>query len=341
MDPMDIVLSSPSGAVLPDIFLSTSAEDSSVKTDKLYQLEPQSQASTSFVTFALNIQSNEDLALVQGGSRVLQIKATDYPQGKQGVETLHPLSLLVRSRNNPPSISGICWTNENRLDNPFKVNPQNICAQLDAVDGSTRDRYCRTPDTKLKPLSLDENKEAQFAICGQDIDSEDSLTFQYLAITRTGSGEFIETTGVPESTSEFFFNKPRAVNFAYTGSEVINSSTSKASTIGLFEWKPRGNVFRDQNTLVFSATDGKGVEGIYPPLAKSDFLFKHLKESILAVKQGGIEGEIVVNGVKYNTQMEDMGLYEDEVADVLNYILNSWGNKYDKTITEEYIKNLK
>ena len=55
VDPMDIVLSSPSGAVLPDIFLSTSAEDSSVKTDKLYQLEPQSQASTSFVTFALNI----------------------------------------------------------------------------------------------------------------------------------------------------------------------------------------------------------------------------------------------------------------------------------------------
>jgi len=39
--------------------------------------------------------------------------------------------------------------------------------------------------------------------------------------------------------------------------------------------------------------------------------------------------------------MEDMGLYEDEVADVLNYILNSWGNKYDKIITEEYIKNLK
>ena len=38
--------------------------------------------------------------------------------------------------------------------------------------------------------------------------------------------------------------------------------------------------------------------------------------------------------------MEDMGLYEDEVADVLNYILNSWGNKYDKIITEEYIKIL-
>ena len=87
--------------------------------------------------------------------------------------------------------------------------------------------------------------------------------------------------------------------------------------------------------------DGKGVEGIYPPLAKSDYLFNKLKESILAVKQGGIEGEIIVNGIKYNSQMEDLGLYEDEVVDVVNYILNSWGNKYEKTITEEYIKNLK
>ena len=87
--------------------------------------------------------------------------------------------------------------------------------------------------------------------------------------------------------------------------------------------------------------DGKGVEGIYPPLAKSDYLFNKLRESILAIKQGGIEGEIIVNGIKYNTQMEDLGLYEDEVADVVNFIFNSWGNKYDKIITEEYIKNLK
>jgi len=87
--------------------------------------------------------------------------------------------------------------------------------------------------------------------------------------------------------------------------------------------------------------EGKGVEGIYPPLAKSDYLFNKLRESILAIKQGGIEGEIIVNGIKYNTQMEDLGLYEDEVADVVNFILNSWGNKYDKIITEEYIKNLK
>ena len=81
--------------------------------------------------------------------------------------------------------------------------------------------------------------------------------------------------------------------------------------------------------------NGKGQKGIIPPLAKSDFLFKHMEESIKALKYGGIDGEIIVNGVKYNSRMEKMGLYDDEIADIMNYTLNSWGNKYEKRITEE------
>jgi len=87
--------------------------------------------------------------------------------------------------------------------------------------------------------------------------------------------------------------------------------------------------------------DGKGQKGIFPPLAKSDYLFKNMEESIKAIKFGGIDGEIVVNGVKYDTRMERMGLYDDEIADVMNYILNSWGNKYEKIIREKYIKKIK
>lgn len=87
--------------------------------------------------------------------------------------------------------------------------------------------------------------------------------------------------------------------------------------------------------------NGKGIEGVYPPLAKSDFLFKNIEESIKAIKFGGIEGEIIVNGVKYNSKMEKMGLYDDEIADIMNYTLNSWGNKYDTIIKEDYVKSLK
>ena len=84
--------------------------------------------------------------------------------------------------------------------------------------------------------------------------------------------------------------------------------------------------------------NGKGQEGIIPPLAKSDFLFKHMEESIKAIKFGGIDGEIIVNGVKYNSKMEKMGLYDDEIADIMNYTLNSWGNKYDKMIKKIMLK---
>ena len=64
--------------------------------------------------------------------------------------------------------------------------------------------------------------------------------------------------------------------------------------------------------------DGKGQTGIIPPIAKSDFLFKHMEESIKALKFGGIDGEIIVNGIKYNSKMEMMGLYDDEIADIMN-----------------------
>ena len=87
--------------------------------------------------------------------------------------------------------------------------------------------------------------------------------------------------------------------------------------------------------------NGEGQTGIFPPLAKSDFLFKNMEESVKAIKFGGIDGEIIVNGVKYNSKMEKMGLYDDEIADVMNYILNSWGNKHDKIIEEAYVESLK
>ena len=116
-------------------------------------------------------------------------------------------------------------------------------------------------------------------------------------------------------------------------------------SVVIFSQEKEKSIYRGKNLyedlcLRCHSPDGNGVKGVYPPLAKSDFLFTHINESIIAVKQGGIEGKIVVNGVIYDSQMEDMGLYSDEVADVMNYILNSWGNKYEKMITKDYVEEL-
>ena len=102
-----------------------------------------------------------------------------------------------------------------------------------------------------------------------------------------------------------------------------------------------GRILYDDFCIRCHLPNGKGQIGIIPPLAKSDFLYEHMEESIKALKFGGIDGEIIVNGVKYNSRMEKMGLYNDEIADVMNYILNSWGNNSDLMITEEYVDKLK
>tara|TARA_B100000575_G_scaffold78590_1_gene61508 strand:- start:858 stop:1247 length:390 start_codon:yes stop_codon:yes gene_type:complete len=102
-----------------------------------------------------------------------------------------------------------------------------------------------------------------------------------------------------------------------------------------------GKIVYDDFCIRCHLPNGKGQIGIIPPLANSDFLYEHMEESIKALKFGGIEGEIIVNGVKYNSRMEKMGLYDEEIADVMNYILNSWGNKSDIMITQEYVKKLK
>ena len=71
---------------------------------------------------------------------------------------------------------------------------------------------------------------------------------------------------------------------------------------------------------------GLGLPGAFPPLAKSDYLLKDPKRAIDIVL-GGLEGEIVVNKVKYNSVMPAMTQLSDkEIADVLTYALNSWGN---------------
>lgn len=73
--------------------------------------------------------------------------------------------------------------------------------------------------------------------------------------------------------------------------------------------------------------NGQGMEGVNPPVAKTTYL-KDTKKNIDIILNGQT-GEVVVNGKKYNAIMNPMNYLDDrQIADVLNYIRNSWGNKY-------------
>jgi hypothetical protein len=72
--------------------------------------------------------------------------------------------------------------------------------------------------------------------------------------------------------------------------------------------------------------EGKGVEGAFPPLAGSDYLNADPKRGIHAVVKG-LSGEITVNGKKFNSVMPAQALDDEKIANVLTYVLNSFGNK--------------
>ncbi len=71
---------------------------------------------------------------------------------------------------------------------------------------------------------------------------------------------------------------------------------------------------------------GQGIPGVYPPLAKSDYLMADKNRSIQEILYGA-RGEMTVNGITYNLEMTGFAFSDEEVSDVLNYIRNSWGNE--------------
>ncbi|RPG58748.1 MAG: cytochrome c [Flavobacteriales bacterium TMED235] len=86
-------------------------------------------------------------------------------------------------------------------------------------------------------------------------------------------------------------------------------------------------------------TSGEGVSGVFPPLKKSDYLLNNIEKSIAGIKFG-LRGEIIVNGEVYNSLMINQGLDNEEIADVMNYILNEWGNSFEKQITTQYVTQI-
>ncbi len=71
---------------------------------------------------------------------------------------------------------------------------------------------------------------------------------------------------------------------------------------------------------------GIGIPGAFPPLAKSDY-FANNPKKVISVIINGLQGEITVNGAKFNGVMPAVNLTDDQIASVATYVLNSFGNE--------------
>jgi len=94
-----------------------------------------------------------------------------------------------------------------------------------------------------------------------------------------------------------------------------------------------------QTCFACHQAEGQGVPNAFPPLAKSDYLNADVDRAIGIVLHGKT-GEITVNGKKYNSVMTKQMLSSDEIANVLTYVYNSWGNS-KKVITKDMVERVK
>jgi putative membrane-bound dehydrogenase-like protein len=88
----------------------------------------------------------------------------------------------------------------------------------------------------------------------------------------------------------------------------------------------RGSQVFSHTCVACHGDDGKGVPGAFPPLDGSDWVTGD--PSIPArIVAHGVQGPIEVNGQKFNSVMPGLSdLTDQEVADVLTYVRQSWSN---------------
>ncbi len=88
-------------------------------------------------------------------------------------------------------------------------------------------------------------------------------------------------------------------------------------------------------------TDGNGLKKLIPPLANSDYLKANQVESIKLIRNGATK-PITVNGIAYTPTMPaHPHLTNLEIAEIITYINNSWGNEFgfvDGKLVGEYLK---
>jgi nitrite reductase (NO-forming) len=97
-----------------------------------------------------------------------------------------------------------------------------------------------------------------------------------------------------------------------------------------------GKQIYDRACFACHQPNGEGLANVFPPLAKSDYLNADVNRAIDVVIHG-LTGEISVNGTKYNNIMPGQALTDEEAANVLTYVYQSWGNS-KKEITPDMVK---
>ena len=108
------------------------------------------------------------------------------------------------------------------------------------------------------------------------------------------------------------------------------------------EWRPRGRALFDVNCALCHNTDGLGKPGQAHAARGFRVGLAPGGDQMIHIPLVGLTGPITVKGQEWNLNMAAMGAaYSDEqLADVVSYIRNSWGNKAS-VVTPEQVKKVR
>jgi mono/diheme cytochrome c family protein len=106
----------------------------------------------------------------------------------------------------------------------------------------------------------------------------------------------------------------------------VRPAAKAAPAPGLAVALRQGKAVYTQNCLTCHQADGGGVDGMNPPLSKSSWVLGD-KTRLINVLLNGLQG-VDIEGESYNGVMPAQDLLTDQqIADVLTYVRNSFGNK--------------
>lgn len=101
----------------------------------------------------------------------------------------------------------------------------------------------------------------------------------------------------------------------------------------------RGAEVYGRTCIACHGPDGRGVEGAFPPLLGSDWI-TGAKDLPIQIVLHGLMGPVEVGGKKFNNVMPPLGgtLSDQEIADVMTYVRQSWSNDASPVSVAEVAK---
>ena len=115
-----------------------------------------------------------------------------------------------------------------------------------------------------------------------------------------------------------------------------STGSSKTSSSSLASSISRGQVVYQKFCLTCHQVDGSGVPNLNPPLNRTKWTLGSKPVLIHQVLRGS-QGTVEIDGDTFHNTMPPLGqtLTDQQVADVLTYVRNSFGNKASAVTTAE------